>query len=67
MNSQDFRKWLKATGLTQNQAAEALGMSAKAISQYATGNRPDGREVVYPRTVALACTAIYHRFEPWPE
>lgn len=67
MNSQDFRDWLKASGLKQTQAAEALGMSIKAVNQYATGKRPDGREVVYPRSVALACSAVYHRLKPWPE
>jgi len=43
-----FRKWQQRHGLSLAQAAEALGMSRRSISQYRTGARP------VPRTVLLA-------------
>jgi DNA-binding XRE family transcriptional regulator len=45
----DFRRWQDAHGLSLAQAATAIGLSRRTVSQYRTGMRP------VPRTVALAC------------
>ena len=47
-NTRIFIDWRARTGLPLNQAAEALGVSARSISRYSSG-----REVV-PRSLALA-------------
>lgn len=44
-----FRRWQDAHRLSLAQAATAIGLSRRTISQYRTGVRP------VPRTVALAC------------
>ena len=48
-NNRIFIDWLARTGLPLNQAAEALGVSARSITRYSSG-----REAV-PRSLALAC------------
>jgi hypothetical protein len=48
-NTRIFIDWRARTGLSLNQAAEALGVSARSISRYSSG-----REAV-PRSLALAC------------
>jgi len=48
-NTRMFIEWRARTGLSLNQAAEALGVSTRSISRYSSG-----REVV-PRSLALAC------------
>lgn len=48
-NTRIFIDWRARTGLPLNQAAEALGVSARSISRYSSG-----REAV-PRSLALAC------------
>lgn len=45
----DFRHWQDAHQLSLMQAAEAIGLSRRTVSQYRTGARP------VPRTVILAC------------
>lgn len=44
-----FRRWQDANQLSLTQAAEAIGLTRRTISQYRTGKRP------VPRTVSLAC------------
>jgi len=44
-----FRRWQDRHGLSLAQAASAIGLSRRTVSQYRTGARP------VPRTVALAC------------
>ncbi|MBS4096634.1 MAG: DUF2442 domain-containing protein [Sulfuricella sp.] len=44
-----FRRWQDAHRLSLAQAAAAIGLSRRTVSQYRTGMRP------VPRTVALAC------------
>ena len=44
-----FRRWQDAHRLSLAQAASAIGLSRRTVSQYRTGMRP------VPRTVALAC------------
>lgn len=66
MTSEAFNAWMDAMGFTtREQAAEALGVSVDTIKHYRTGHRGDGKPVVYSRTVALACAALYHRLKPW--
>ena len=48
-NTRLFIQWRLKLRLTLDQAAEALGVSARSISRYSSG-----REAV-PRTLALAC------------
>ena len=48
-NTRIFIDWRARTGLPLNQAAEALGVSARSITRYSSG-----REAV-PRSLALAC------------
>lgn len=44
-----FRRWQDANQLSLTQAAQAIGLTRRTISQYRTGKRP------VPRTVSLAC------------
>ena len=48
-NTRIFIDWRARTGLPLNQAAEALGVSARSISRYSGGREP------VPRSLALAC------------
>ncbi|WP_337996242.1 helix-turn-helix transcriptional regulator [Oleispirillum naphthae] len=68
MTSDDFRAWRKALGLTQTAAAQALGLGKSTVELYEAGKRRDnGAPVDIPHTVALACSALYHRLSPWGE
>ena len=44
-----FRRWQDTHHLSLTQAADAIGLTTRTISQYRTGKRP------VPRTVSLAC------------
>lgn len=44
-----FRQWQDAHRLSLTEAANAIGLTRRTVSQYRTGARP------VPRTVALAC------------
>ncbi len=57
MKAEDFRRWRKALGLNQKDAARALGLKKRVIQYYEKGKR-DGREVEIPLSVSLACYAI---------
>lgn len=57
MKADDFRRWRKALGLKQKEAAEVLGLKKRVIQYYEKGAR-DGKKVDIPLTVALACYAI---------
>ncbi len=48
-NSRIFAQWRARNGLSLAAAARALGMTARTISAYGTGERP------VPRYIALAC------------
>jgi len=66
MTPRDFKNWRKQMGFTQQQAAEALGLSKATIENYDKGvRREDGRPVIIPRVVALACAAIANNIEPF--
>jgi transcriptional regulator with XRE-family HTH domain len=53
----DFKRWRKTLGLSQKQAAEALGLKRRMVQYYETGQR-DGEKVAVPKTVRLACYAL---------
>src|ERR1700686_2842092 len=56
MTSAEFKKWRQNLGLSQLEAAEALGLSKASIELYERGTRrEDGRPVIIPTTVELAC------------
>ena len=57
MTPDDFRRWRKALGLKQKDAADALGLKKRVIQYYEKGDR-DGKAVEIPVAVALACYAI---------
>lgn len=66
MTPDSFKEWRTTMGFTQARAAEALGMSKPTIGNYERGaRREDGRPVIIPKHVALACRALFHKFEPW--
>jgi len=59
MKPEQFKMWRKKMGFTQQQAADALGLNNRSVINYERGSRyEDGRAVIIPRTVALACLAI---------
>ncbi len=45
----DFRRWQDTNGLSLTDAANAIGLTRRTVSQYRTGARP------VPRIVGLAC------------
>jgi transcriptional regulator with XRE-family HTH domain len=53
----DFKRWRKSLGLSQKQAAQALGLKRRIIQYYEKGER-DGEKVEVPRAVRLACFAL---------
>lgn len=66
MTPEDFKLWRRMMALSQTEAAEALGLSKGSIENYERGTRrEDDRPVEIPKTVALACAALYHRLRPW--
>ena len=59
MTPEQFRAWRKREGLSQTAAATALGVSMTTVRLYEKGERwEDGRPVVIPKSVRLACAAI---------
>lgn len=66
MTSEDFKSWRKELGLSQREAADMIGVSKGSVENYERGHRlEDNRSVVIPKTVALACAAVFHRLQPW--
>lgn len=53
----DFKRWRKSMGLSQKQAAQALGLKRRIIQYYEKGER-DGEKVEVPKAVRLACFAL---------
>jgi len=65
MNNEQFKAWRKKMNLTQQQAADRLGLYRMTIVNYERGTRlENGNEVTIPRTVALACAAIEAGLKP---
>lgn len=57
MRAADFRAWMDEHGLTQERAADALGLSRRMIAYYRSG------EKVIPKTVMLATEGWAGRVE----
>ena len=57
MNPAQFKAWRKSLGLKQKDAAEKLGLKKRMIQYYETGKR-DGKKVVIPKAIRLACYAL---------
>ena len=64
MEPGDFRKWRKALGLSQKDAAHLLGLKRRMIQYYEKGER-EGEKVKIPRSVRLACYAIFQGIEDY--
>ncbi len=58
MRPSDFKRWRKSLGLSQKGAAEALGLKRRVLQYYEKGER-DGESVAIPKTVRLACYALF--------
>jgi transcriptional regulator with XRE-family HTH domain len=59
MTNLQFKAWRKHMGLTIVEAAEALGVSEGSVELYERGaRREDGRPVIVPKPVELACAAL---------
>jgi transcriptional regulator with XRE-family HTH domain len=57
MKGHEFKRWRKSLDLSQNEAADALGLKRRVVQYYEKGKR-DGDPVKIPRFVRLACYAI---------
>ncbi len=57
MKPSAFKQWRKELGLSQKQAAEALGLKRRVVQYYEKGER-DGDKVEVPLSVRLACFAL---------
>lgn len=64
MTPEALKAWRKRLGLSQQAAADALGVSLRMYAYYEKGRREDGRTVEIPRTVALAAAAIAFGLPP---
>ncbi len=53
----EFKRWRKWMGLSQKEAASALGLKRRVVQYYEKGER-DGEAVNVPRSVYLACYAL---------
>ncbi len=58
MTPEQFRHWRRFKGYSLLGAAEALDISSGAVQSYEAGARREGRRVIIPRTVELACAAL---------
>ena len=54
----NLRRFRKAKGMTQNQLAEYVGVSASAISQYESGGKVPSFEVALKIAETLDCESI---------
>ena len=52
MTPEDFKAWRERLDMTQQEAADAIGVTKRSVQMWEAGDRPIGR------TVALACAAI---------
>ncbi|MEM9280110.1 MAG: helix-turn-helix transcriptional regulator [Pseudomonadota bacterium] len=60
MSPKQFKKWRKSLGLGQKEAAEKLGLNKRMIQHYEKGER-DGKKVIIPKYIRLACYAIQNK------
>lgn len=61
MTSAELAAWRNRLGLTQAQAAAALGLSHRMYRYYEKGGREDGRAVHIPRAIELAAQQLEAR------
>jgi transcriptional regulator with XRE-family HTH domain len=54
----EFKRWRKGLKLSQKEAAHALGLKRRVVQYYEKGER-DGEPVKIPKTVRLACYALW--------
>lgn len=59
----DLRAWRDSLGLTQAQAAEALGITRQNYALQEAGKTKTG----ISRTTALACAALAAGLKPWSD
>ncbi|MCB9958842.1 MAG: helix-turn-helix transcriptional regulator [Rhodospirillaceae bacterium] len=57
MTPATFKRWRKSLGLSQKEAARALGLKRRVVQYYEKGER-DGAPIEIPKTVRLACYAV---------
>ncbi len=57
MGPKEFRRWRKSLGLKQKEAAALLGLKKRMIQYYEKGER-DGKTIVIPKYIRLACYAV---------
>jgi DNA-binding XRE family transcriptional regulator len=57
MDEREFKRWRKSLGMSQKDAAKALGLKPRIIQYYEKGER-DGEKVKVPRSIRLACYAL---------
>ncbi len=57
MNEKEFKSWRKSLGMSQKDAAKALGLKPRIIQYYEKGER-NGEKVKVPRSIRLACYAL---------
>lgn len=67
MKPEDFKRWRKEMGFSQKQAATALDVSSVTIENWERGHRLDGKPAPISLVVAYACTAMFHKMNPWSE
>lgn len=66
MTPDDFKNWRKAIGFSPDAAAEALDVSRSTIDLFESENPLDGEySAEIPKSIALACTALYHKLDQW--
>jgi transcriptional regulator with XRE-family HTH domain len=66
MNGSDLVSWRKNLKLTQQEAAEKLGISRGTLADYERGiRRSDNKNIDVPKAIELACQAIKLGFESY--
>ena len=64
MSADQFFRWRRNLKLKQKEAAELLGLQKRMIQYYEKGSR-DGKPVVIPKSVRLACYALEQGIEDY--
>ena len=57
MHPKAFRRWRKSLGMSQKDAAAALGLKRRVVQYYEKGER-QGDPIEIPKPVRLACYAL---------
>jgi transcriptional regulator with XRE-family HTH domain len=65
MTSEQFKQWRERMRMSQQEAADALGISKGSVVNYENGSRrEDERPVTIPRAVEFACAALTFGIDP---